>query len=256
MGVPRPADGASVDRAQDARGGGRAAARGHEGAGLPSRSDPASKAMTDVPDEVRALAAEREERRKAKDFARADTLRERIARTGLHRDRRAGGDLARARGGSKRRAERAAHDVESVLDGPADGGRERALGGRGMARGRGPRPRWRSGRMTGGATCSTSSPTSRRRTRPHTATEVEVLALEPGTGWGAARNAGLKRSRGRIVLAVDGSVEPTGDVFGPIEAALGDPAVGVCGPFGISTEDLREFHESDGGRRSTRSRAT
>ena len=62
---------------------------------------------------------------------------------------------------------------------------------------------------------------------------VEVLALEAGTGWGAARNAGLKRSRGRIVLVMDGSVEPTGDVLGPLEAALADPSVGVCGPFGI-----------------------
>ena len=76
--------------------------------------------------------------------------------------------------------------------------------------------------------------------------DVEVLALETGTGWGAALNAGLKRSRGRSVLVMDGSIEPTGDVFAPLEAALEDPSVGVCGPFGISTEDLREFHESDG----------
>ena len=70
--------------------------------------------------------------------------------------------------------------------------------------------------------------------------------LEPGTGWGAARNAGLKRSRGRIVLAMDGSVEATGDVLGPLEAALADPTVGVCGPFGIVTPDLREFDATDG----------
>ncbi|HET9249025.1 MAG TPA: glycosyltransferase, partial [Actinomycetota bacterium] len=75
---------------------------------------------------------------------------------------------------------------------------------------------------------------------------VEVLELRTGTGWGAACNAGLRRSRGRIVLVMDGSVEPTGDAFAPLEAALEDPGVGVCGPFGISTEDLREFHESEG----------
>ena len=45
---------------------------------------------------------------------------------------------------------------------------------------------------------------------------------------------------------MDGSVEPEGDVFGPLERALEDPSVGVCGPFGISTDDLREFHDSDG----------
>jgi cysteinyl-tRNA synthetase len=76
--------------------------------------------------------------------------------------------------------------------------------------------------------------------------DVEVVALELSTGWGAARNAGLRRSRGRVVMVVDGSIEPTGDVIGPLEAALADPSVGVAGPFGISTNDLREFHESAG----------
>jgi cysteinyl-tRNA synthetase len=71
--------------------------------------------------------------------------------------------------------------------------------------------------------------------------------LEAGTGWGAARNAGLKRTRGRTVVVVDGSVEPTGDVFGPLESALEDPGVGVCGPFGIVTHDLRQFDEARGG---------
>jgi Glycosyl transferase family 2 len=71
--------------------------------------------------------------------------------------------------------------------------------------------------------------------------DVEVVALEAGTGWAAARNAGLRRSRGRVVLALDGSVEPTGDVIGPLEDALGDPGIGVAGPYGVTTSDLREF---------------
>ena len=50
---------------------------------------------------------------------------------------------------------------------------------------------------------------------------VEVLWLEEGTGWAAARNAGIKRTRGRTVLIADGSVEPTGDVFGPLERGAG-----------------------------------
>jgi glycosyltransferase involved in cell wall biosynthesis len=76
---------------------------------------------------------------------------------------------------------------------------------------------------------------------------VEVVWLEEGTGWGAARNAGLKRTRGRTVLVMDGSVEPTGDVFRPIEMAFTDPRLGVCGPFGIVTHDLRQFDEAHGG---------
>jgi cysteinyl-tRNA synthetase len=76
--------------------------------------------------------------------------------------------------------------------------------------------------------------------------DVEVLPLEEGTGWAAAMNAGLRRASGRIVVIADGSVEPTGDVLGPLGASLADPSVGVCGPFGIVTADLREFEPSDG----------
>jgi cysteinyl-tRNA synthetase len=73
---------------------------------------------------------------------------------------------------------------------------------------------------------------------------VEVVWLEEGTGWAPARNAGLQRTRGRTVLVMDGSVEPTGDVFGPIESALTGDRVGLCGPFGIVTHDLRQFEEA------------
>jgi hypothetical protein len=31
------------------------------------------------------------------------------------------------------------------------------------------------------------------------------------------------------VLVVDGSVEPAGDVLGPLEERLADPSVSVCG---------------------------
>jgi cysteinyl-tRNA synthetase len=76
--------------------------------------------------------------------------------------------------------------------------------------------------------------------------DVEVVSLVDGTGWGAARNAGLRRTRGRLVLVLDGSVEPTGDVFGPLETTLADPEVGLCGPFGIVTADLRQFDDAPG----------
>ncbi len=78
-------------------------------------------------------------------------------------------------------------------------------------------------------------------------TGVEVVWLEEGTGWGAARNAGLKRTRGRTVLVMDGSVEPTGDVFAPLESALAEGTVGICGPYGIVTHDLRQFDEASDG---------
>ena len=76
--------------------------------------------------------------------------------------------------------------------------------------------------------------------------DVEVLALASGTGWAAAANAGLRRATGRIVIVMDGSIEADGDVFGPLERALAETAVGIAGPFGIVTHDLREFEEAPG----------
>ncbi len=200
--------------------------------------------MTEVPPEVRALAEERGRARAARDFARADALRAEILALGFRVvDTPAGSTfepLARAPQPRLR-----PRDVPSVLDEPpsADasvhwvvegwpGDVVRALsafrahdGGRDV--------RYVVADVT--------------ETDPSVYGEgVEVLRLEHGTGWGAACNAGLKRSRGRIVLVLDGSVEPTGDVLGPLEAALEDPTVGVCGPFGVVTHDLREFEEAPG----------
>jgi hypothetical protein len=75
--------------------------------------------------------------------------------------------------------------------------------------------------------------------------EVEAIPLSEDPGFGAARNAGLIRSTGRLVMVAD-SVEASGDVLGPMEAALADPSVGVCGPFGVVTDDLRSFRASPG----------
>ena len=200
--------------------------------------------MTDVPDEVRALAAERERRRAEKDFAASDALRDRIAALGFTvTDTAEGPRLEPIEPSTPRRLR--ASDVPSVLDDAptldvsvhwvVEGWPEdvvRALDG------------FRTGEAGRGVQYVVADVT---QTDPATyGVGVDVLALEPGTGWGAARNAGLRRSRGRVVLVMDGSVEPEGDVFGPLERALEDPTVGVCGPFGISTNDLREFHDSDG----------
>src|SRR5207302_7953205 len=46
--------------------------------------------------------------------------------------------------------------------------------------------------------------------------DVEVVPLDRDHGWAAGRNAGLRRSAGSIVVVVDGSIEPTGDVFTPL----------------------------------------
>jgi cysteinyl-tRNA synthetase len=48
-----------------------------------------------------------------------------------------------------------------------------------------------------------------------------------------------------VVLA-DGSIEATADALGPLVAALEDPSVGLTGPFGLVTRDLRQFEPSQG----------
>jgi len=200
--------------------------------------------MTEVPDEVRALAAERDDRRRAKDFAAADALRDRIAELGFAViDLPEGPSFEPLATAERRRT--APHDVESLLDEPssADASVQWVVEG------------WPEdvARALAGFRANEGGRDVQYVVADVTETDpaaygdgVEVLALETGTGWGAARNAGLKRSRGRTVLVMDGSVEPTGDVLAPLEAALRDPSVGVTGPFGISTEDLREFSESEG----------
>jgi GT2 family glycosyltransferase len=200
--------------------------------------------VTDVPDEVRALAAERDRRRIERDFAAADALRDRIAELGYAVVDTAEGSRLEPIGASAPARVRP-EDVESVLDEPPtlDASVHWVVEGwpQDVVRALRAFRTHESGRAVQYVVADVTE------TEPDTyGDDVEVLALEPGTGWGAARNAGLRRSRGRIVLVMDGSVEPEGDVIGPLERALEDPSVGVCGPFGISTNDLREFHESDG----------
>jgi hypothetical protein len=204
--------------------------------------------MSDAPQDVQALAAERAERRAAKDFSGADELRDRIARSGWAVIDEPGGwrlepiEIHAADSQPRRLRSR---DVGSVLDEPAtvDVSIHWVVEGwpHDVAR-----------------AIDSFRANAGRRNVPYIVADVtgepedtwgeavEVVPLEGDTGWGAARNAGLKRSRGRVVVVMDGSVEATGDVLGPLEAALADPTIGVCGPFGIVTTDLREFDPTDG----------
>jgi len=203
--------------------------------------------MTDVPREVVRLAEERAAARTAKDFAQADTLRDRIAEAGWTVvDQPDGYRLESPTDEPPPAVRDRPIDIVSVLEDEPDmdvsvhwvcegwpEDIERAIAGLRA--------------HEGGRTIQYIVADVTDRDPGAWGDGVEVVWLEEGTGWGAARNAGLKRSRGRTVIVMDGSVEPTGDVFGPIEMALEDDGVGLCGPFGIVTHDLREFDEARGG---------
>jgi hypothetical protein len=81
---------------------------------------------------------------------------------------------------------------------------------------------------------------------PVAGTTPEVVWTSERLGQAAARNAGLRRATGAIVVLADTSVEPTGDALTPLEIALADPGVAVAGGFGLVATDLRRFESAPG----------
>jgi cysteinyl-tRNA synthetase len=201
--------------------------------------------MTAVPEDVRRLARRRDEARSAKDFATADALREAIREAGYEvTDTPDGPTLSPVPTGEHAEAGAEPSEVVSLLDRSptfdatvhwiVEGWREDI--DRGIRSFDRHHPDVRVQHVVVDVTGAAQEAVER----------VEVIALTGGTGWASARNASLVRSLGRIVLVMDGSVEATGDVVGPLASALRDPTVGVTGPFGIVTDDLREFRGSPG----------
>ena len=200
--------------------------------------------MSGVPGDVARLARERDEKRKEKDYAAADALRDRIRELGYDvTDTPEGGKLEPvAAPGEQRLSPR---EVASVLDEPAafDFSVHWIVQGwpgdvlRGIEA---------LGRHSGQHTAQQVIVDCARTDPSFWPEDVELVPLERDFGWGAGRNAGLRRAAGRIVVVMDGSVEPAGDLLTPLAEALADPACGIAGPFGIVTDDLREFHESQG----------
>lgn len=198
----------------------------------------------EVPEEVRGLVAEREEARRNRDFAAADALRDRIAAAGFEVTDTPEGTRVHAASAPPLPRPVPPAAVESVLDRPptfdatvhwiVEGWPEDAV--RGVAAFRRHHPSLAVQHVVVDVTEGDGPWPG----------DAEVLRLVRGTGWAEARNAGLRRTLGRIVVVADGSVEPEGDVLGRLERTLEDPGVGLTGPFGIVTDDLREFHESPG----------
>ena len=71
----------------------------------------------------------------------------------------------------------------------------------------------------------------------------ELVRTSTPLGRAAALNAGIRRATGAVVVVLDTSIQPTGDVVSPLVAALDDPGVAVAGPFGLSSAGLRRFGE-------------
>jgi cysteinyl-tRNA synthetase len=202
--------------------------------------------MSDIPADVARLLDAREEARRTKDFARADSLRDEIVALGFDVHDTPGGASVSPR--AKYETIDTAR-ISSVLDKPAilgaslhvlyegylddvqrfvDGMEKHCLKGDYEI-----------------IIVDNASPDG-DALEAFASERTRVVHFQTEVPWAEARNAGLKMSRGRIVILVDLSVEPIGDVLVPIEEAFSDPDVGVAGPWGIVSEDMREFTASPG----------
>jgi Glycosyl transferase family 2 len=75
------------------------------------------------------------------------------------------------------------------------------------------------------------------------ATGADLTLTSARLGHAAALNIGIRRSIGPVIIVLDASVEPTGDLVTPLVRALEDPGVAIAGPFGLASDDLRRFRE-------------
>jgi glycosyltransferase involved in cell wall biosynthesis len=73
---------------------------------------------------------------------------------------------------------------------------------------------------------------------------LQVLFADHNMGFAAGRNATMRASRGHIIVLMDTSIEVRGNIWEPLTMTLADRNIGVVGPYGLVTEDLREFQES------------
>ena len=73
---------------------------------------------------------------------------------------------------------------------------------------------------------------------------IELVRTSEPLGHAAALNIGIRRARAPIVVVVDPSILPQGDVVTPLVEALTDPWIAVAGPFGLWSTDLRHFDET------------
>ena len=202
-----------------------------------------------LPDDVRRLLAERSAARDARDWPRADALRDELVSLGW--EVQDAGDRSSARpilapepldsGDASLLDQPAAVQASLQLaaeDHPAD--LERCL--RGLAA-HPPSVSWELLIVDNGAAFDLDALLAEN------ALPLEpVIVRSPSRlGWADARTLGLRRSRGEISVLLDTSLEPTGELLGPLVAAFDDPSVGIAGGWGVTSGDGRQFAEASPG---------
>lgn len=206
------------------------------------------------PEEIQRLLDERAEARAARDWARADDLRDGIAALGWEVQDAAGGSTARpllpdapVPTGYADPA-----DLASLLDEPPtvaaslhvvadDHGDDLGRALAGLAA-HAPTTGWE-------LVVVANAPTFDLDPILHADLAVEPIVLRTSDrlGWADARTLGLRRSQGEVTVMLDTSLEPIGDFVAPLLAAFDDPTVGIAGPWGVTSGDGRHFDEAPPG---------
>ncbi|MEI6043538.1 MAG: cysteine--tRNA ligase [Chloroflexota bacterium] len=75
---------------------------------------------------------------------------------------------------------------------------------------------------------------------------LRIIFADHNLGFAGGRNLTFKASLGRFVVLLDTSIELQGNIWTPLANALSEPSIGVVGPYGLVTNDLREFQEDNG----------
>jgi cysteinyl-tRNA synthetase len=79
------------------------------------------------------------------------------------------------------------------------------------------------------------------------AERLRLITLDPPVGFATAVNAGIEASAGEVIVLFDPGVELSGDAISPLLEALADPTVVVAGPYGLRGKGtLKEFAEDPG----------
>jgi hypothetical protein len=76
---------------------------------------------------------------------------------------------------------------------------------------------------------------------------IELVWTSERLGHAAATNIGIRRAAAPVVILLDTSLEPVGDIVTPLVTVLDDPGVAVVGGWGITSADLRRFDDAPAG---------
>jgi cysteinyl-tRNA synthetase len=76
---------------------------------------------------------------------------------------------------------------------------------------------------------------------------VRVIHTDHVLGEAAAKNILLKQSQGTYLVLMDTSMEAKADFLAPLAQVLSDESVGIAGPWGLRSGDLRHFQEIEDG---------